>query len=464
MPLSSRWGFAYRPVLVLLGAGVLVRVILMIGYFPGIMFWFDSIRYARIEPSQLFGDFWMPAGYPMLLALLRAVSRQLWFTIAVQHLMGLGTGILLFLSLRRLGAPNWTASIAAAVVFLSGDHLYFEHLIMADTCLIFLTAAGLTAAVYGLTSRGNLRWLSAASALLALAALARSVGIVLLPILIICTAAWVRGSGRNRGRALAGAALPGIAVFALYWMAFKLSDGKYLGLFDMRGWNLYGRVAPFADCQKFSAPPGTAILCEQRPAQQRPGPFGYVWDLNSAARRNFELGPATGQKLGAFAWQAIIHQPADYIRAVLIDLARYIEPSIGGARAYGGQPREILAFGWRDVSIEKFVIGHMKKKYHGTKVHLRWQGLLDVYQRIFRLGGLVLAALIASTVIGMIRARGTFRLGIFIFGLSGLALYIIPAATVSYDYRYGIPAETFIVVSGLLGSLTLRSPKSNRAA
>ena len=153
----------------------------------------------------------------------------------------------------------------------------------------------------------------------------------------------MRGSARNFGRALAAAALPGIAIFALYWMTFELSGGKYLGLCDMRGWNLYARVAPFADCQKFSPPHGTAILCEQRSVSERPGPFGYVWDLNSIARRSFELGPTTGQKLEAFAWQAIIHQPADYIHAVLIDLARYIEPSIGGAAAYGGQPREILA-------------------------------------------------------------------------------------------------------------------------
>lgn len=433
----------------------------MIGYFPGIMFWFDSIRYARIEPRQLFGDFWMPAGYPILLALLRAVTRQLWFTIAIQHVMGLGAGMMLFLSTRRLDAPNWIASIPAAVVFLSGDHLYFEHLIMADSYLIFLTAAGLTAGVYGLTSRLNLIWLSAASILLAFAALARSVGIVLLPILVACTLASVRGLTRKRVNALAAAAFPGIVVFALYWIAFVLSGGKYLGLSDMRGWNLYGRVAPFADCQKFLVPEGTAILCEERPVPQRPGPFGYVWDLNSTARRNFELGPTTGKKLEAFAWQALIHQPADYIRAVLIDLARYIEPSIGGPRAYAGQPRETLSFGWRDVSNEKFVTGYMKKKYHGTKVHLRWQRFLDIYQRIFRLGGLTIVALIASTLVGMIHARGSLRLGIFLFGLSGMALYIIPVATVSYDYRYGIPAETFVVVSGLLGALALRETRLN---
>lgn len=459
MPDWPPYRLNYRPILVLLGLGLLLRVISIIGYFPGIMFWFDSIRYARIEPRDLFGDFWMPAGYPIFLTLLRGVTRQIWFTIAVQHMMGLGAGMMLFLSTRRLGAPDWIASIPAVVVFLSGDHLYFEHLIMADSYLIFLTAAGLSAGAYALTNRANLLWLCAASVLLALAALARSVGVVLLPILVVCTVGWVRGSARERANAVAAAALPGIMIFALYGMAFVLTNGKYLGFTDMRGWNLYGRVAPFADCQRFSVPQDTAILCEERPVSQRPGPFGYVWDLNSAARRNFELGPTSGRKLEAFAWQVITNQPAEYLRAVLIDLARYIEPSIGGSRAYSGQPRETLSFGWRDVSNENFVIGYLKKKYHGTNLDLRWQGFLDSYQRLFRLGGLVLASLIGLTFAGMICARGKLRLGIFLFGLSGLALYVVPVATVSYDFRYGIPAETFVVVSGLLGAVALRATR-----
>src|SRR5205807_1958840 len=96
----------YPPFLWLLSLGIFVRVVLMIAYFPAVMLWFDSIRFARVEPRQIFGDFWMPAGYPMLLVLLRAITHQLWFTIAVQHLMGLGVGIMLFLSMRRLGAAH----------------------------------------------------------------------------------------------------------------------------------------------------------------------------------------------------------------------------------------------------------------------------------------------------------------------------------------------------------------------
>ncbi len=74
----------------------------------------------------------------------------------------------------------------------------------------------------------------------------------------------------------------------------------------MRGWNLYARAAPFADCGKFTPPAGTEILCEQRPPSERPGPFGYVWDLKSTPRRMFVLGPESSRKLGVFGQRAIL--------------------------------------------------------------------------------------------------------------------------------------------------------------
>jgi hypothetical protein len=436
----------------------------MIAYFPSVMLWYDSSRYARIEPRGLFADFWMPAGYPMFLKLLRRISRQLCFTIGIQHLMGLGSGGMLFVLMRKLNANRWVASVPAAVVFFSGDHLYLEHLVMADSFLIFLTCAGLTAAVCAVAGRLKLRWICVASACFALAAISRSVGIVLLPILAVCTLWQISGPLQERARALAAAVLPGSAIIALYWLGYLAVGGRYLGFCDMTGWNLYARIAPFADCGKFMPPAGTSILCEEIPPAQRPGPFGYVWDVNSVPRRNFPLTPKGGEKLAAFARQAIIHQPGDYARAVLLDLARYISPSIGPQRAYGGQPREIVSFGWRDTAVEQFVVRHMSKKYRGTKVHLRGQGLLAAYQNIVHVHGFMIAIFVALTFVGMISARGALRFGVFLCGSTALAFYIVPVLTVSYDFRYGIPAETFVVVSGLLGVIGWQRRHSTPAA
>jgi hypothetical protein len=450
----ARWtrrNLNYRPLLLLLTTGIFLRVILMVTYFPAIMMSYDSPRYARIKPMPMFGDFWMPAGYPMLLRLLHAISHQLWFTIAVQHVLGLSVGLMIFLAMRRLGVKPWVACVPAAVAFLSGDHLYLEHIVMADCFLIFLTAAGLAAAVRGLVPALDLRWISIGSALLATAALTRSIGIVLLPILVACTAAWVRKLAGQRAPAIAVAFLPGLGVFGLYLGAFKITHGQYLGLCDMRGWNLYSRIAPFADCQKFDPPEGTKILCEQRAPARRPGPFGYVWDLSSVARVSFELGPESGRKLGAFARQAILHQPWDYLRAVLTDLAKYVDPSVN-PRPYAGQAPSTVSFGWRDKTAEQQVVRAMSRGYRGIAVHVRGQRILGYYQRIFRVSGQSICILALFTVVGMVRARGALRLGVFLFGLSAFALYLVPVMTVSYDHRYGIPPETFVVVSGVLGA------------
>ncbi|MBA2585904.1 MAG: hypothetical protein H0U99_05410 [Chthoniobacterales bacterium] len=223
--LPVRWqALRYRPFVLLLAFGLFVRLILMLAYFPAVMLMADSPRYARINGMPMFGDFWMPAGYPIVLKLLHALSHRLWFTIAVQHLMGLGVGILLFLSVRRLGVAVWVACVPAAVPLLSGDHLYLEHLIMADHLLIFLASAGLYAAVRGLVPSVNFGWLGTGSALLAMAALTRSVGI-LLPILAVCTVLWANGSLRVRCFTIGAIVLPGIGVFGLYTAAFYLGPG-----------------------------------------------------------------------------------------------------------------------------------------------------------------------------------------------------------------------------------------------
>jgi hypothetical protein len=446
-----RQNFNYPPLLLLFAAGVFLRVILMITYFPAVMLSADSPRYARIDSMPMFGDFWMPAGYPMLLRLLHTISHQLWFTIVVQHIMGLGVGLLMFAAVRQFGVKRSIACVPAAVPLLSGDHLYLEHQVMADCFLIALAAIGLAAAVRGLVPGLGVRWLAVASAFLAMAALARSVGIILVPILVLCTLFWIRGPLNRRALALTAAVLPGLGVFGLYVGVFGAVHGQYLGLCDMSGWNLYSRVAPFADCRKFDPPDGTKILCEQRAPAERPGPFGYVWDLSSVPRVNFELGPETGHKLGEFARQAILHQPAEYLSATVTDLAKYLDPSIN-RRPYSGQAPETLSFGWRDWSVEQAVVRAMSRGYRGTAVHLHGQRILAFYQNVFRVTGLPICTLVLFTVFGMWWANGPLRLGIFLFGLSAIALYLVPVMTISYDFRYGIPPGTFLVVSGILGA------------
>ena len=403
-------------------------------------------------PPAPFDDFYMPAVYPMFLQVLHAISDQVWFSIAIQHLGGIAAGLIVFLAMRRLGLRPAIACVPTACILLAGDHLYLEHVFMADWLLLALAIAGLAAGVRGLVPAIDHRWLLAAGALLAAAGLTRSVGIVLPAVLaltaLVCAAAPIRDRLLAAGAALAGAA----AILAVYFGAFAISDGRYAGLTDFAGWNLYSRVAPFADCSRFDPPDGTEVLCEDVPPSDRPGPFGYVWVADSVSRANFDpLGPETGEPLGRFARQVILHQPLDYLEAVGEDFVRYFDPH-AGTRPFAGQSPETISFAYRDPNAERNVIDALELRYDGVELNRAGERALGTYQAIFRVGGVVLLAAFVATVLGMFLARGALRLGTVLFGLSALALYLVPVITNSYDFRYGIPPGALIAISGILGA------------
>ena len=78
---------------------------------------------------------------------------QLEFTIALQHLLGIATGLILYAAVRRLGAPVWAGVLAAAAVLLSLDQIFLEHAVMNETVFTFLFALALYAAVRALDPR-----------------------------------------------------------------------------------------------------------------------------------------------------------------------------------------------------------------------------------------------------------------------------------------------------------------------
>lgn len=444
-----------RALLVVLGLGLLVRAVLMYMWFPSAEQWIDGPRFMRIGMGT-FEDYWMPAGYPGFLAAIRLFSDELGVTIALQHLVGLGASAALFFAVRRSGGPVWIAVIPTAFAALSGDTLYLEHIVMSDFLLFAFACVGLAAGLRGLVPRIDLRWLAAGAVLLACAGLARTPGVVLPACLAV--AAFVAGDGlRERLRAaavVAGAA----AVLLLGYAGIANVGGSYDGLTEMSGWNLYSRVAPFADCGEFDAPAETRFLCEKRPPEQRPGPFGYVWDPNALARQRFELGPESAQKLGKFARKAILAQPGDYASAVGSDLLRYLDAGAVKPNPIGwsGQGRDLIWFGYRDEATENGLEVEYAKRYDGTVVHLRGQRVLSTYHNLTRPGGLLLLAALVLGVLGAFRSPTPgLRLGALLFTLSALALFVLPTLTLSWDYRYGIPPTMLAITGGAIGAAGL---------
>ncbi|MBE2317425.1 glycosyltransferase family 39 protein [Solirubrobacter sp. CPCC 204708] len=454
-----------RPFLILLAVAAVIRAATMPLYFPAVMTSMDSPRFARVNPEPIFGDQWQPAGYAAVLKALRVVTDEVWFTIAVQHLMGLVIGVVVYLVARRLGASPVPATAAAAAALLSGDVLYIEHWFMSDVLFLHVIILTLASAVFGLVPRVDRRWLLAAGCFGAAATLTRVVGFVAIPVVIVFAAVWVGGPWRQRlrttGAVVAGAAL----IFGGYFLAYAIKDGPHSGLTAMGGWQLYARVAPFADCSRFEPPKGTRALCEDTDPAKRPGVFYYTWEPSSIARQAYpDQNPETSAIVGRFAQQAILHQPGDYALAVGTDLLRYLEPSAGIQRGYSGQPRELNSFGWRNADVERVVTNGLEPKYDGTRVHAPGARTLGVYQQLFRVDRLALVTALILAIFGALLLRGPIRMGVLLFGLMSLALYVAPTMTLSYDFRYGIPPGILLWTSGVLATAGLLQRRSRKPA
>lgn len=437
--------------LVVLTCGAVLRVATMVIYQPSVLQWIDGIRYTRIYPTGFFDDYWMPAGYPAFLAVLHWLDKSLIFTIAVQHLVGLTGALVAYLVVRRLGGSQVLSCIPAAALALSGDSLYLEHIVMADFLLGFMSLLALYLAIRAMDSPHRLAWLASAGVVTACTGLVRSPGLALVGAVVLWLALVGPGRLLGRAKAIVAYAVP-FSVVLLAYVVLATHAGQYSGLSDMTGWDLYPRVAPFADCTKFQPPPGTSALCQySTPPAQRPGPYYYVWDAQSVSRRDFPDTPKGSKKLDAFALTAIRHQPVAYLEAVGTDLVRNVDSNYMN-RSWGGEASDQLSFSFEQPALEQALARQYAVKYTDTQVNIRRGiGKLRLYDNIVRVPGWVLPILLAGAAVGVAFGRGKLRSGALLFGMASIVLYVVPVATLTWDYRYGIPPTALLVVAGVLG-------------
>ncbi|HKP89285.1 MAG TPA: hypothetical protein VJT75_04860 [Thermoleophilaceae bacterium] len=437
--------------LLLLAAGVFLRVLLMVEYRPAVLSNPDSARFLHFAHfgDGLFEDHFGPSGYAAFLKVTRAVWDRFEATIALQHLFGIAAALLLYAALRRVGAPRWAALVPAAIGLLWGDLVYLEHSPLSESPFVLLVAAGLYAAVRGLDRDGrSLAWLAGAGALLATAALFRNVGIVLPPIAVVWAFAAVTGPWRPR--LVAAGAVAGAAALVIgAYVALAAIDGGTTGMSDVSGWNLYGRAAPFADCEQFDPPEGTRFLCERRPASKRPGSLYYLWFDGSPARERYGHPPIGGEKLGEWGRAAILAQPFDYLSDVARQLPRFVDPSAYHRRYTGGGPFSIAR---RNPAAERLVGFDVQRDYDAAHPHVG-AGVERVaeWQDTERLGGIVPGLLVVFAILGPLLARGPARRAALLFALAGGALVVLPAATLTLIARYAVPPTPIVAAAAGIG-------------
>jgi hypothetical protein len=236
-------------------------------YGPAFLGFPDSRIYALAVIEGSFRDVQHPAGYSLFLSLADHISHKLSFTIALQHAGGIATGLLLYKAVGRTGAPAWLGLLPAAVVLFGGTGLLLEHSLVADSLLSFLQALGVYFAIRSLYDP-RLRWSLLAGIAIGFSVWVKIAAIssaIVIPVLLLC--ATPGGTRRKLQNALI-AAVAIIVVIGAYVGIQDLSTG-YLGYARQGPWALYGRVATFVDCSKFTPPRGTRFLCPSQPPGHR---------------------------------------------------------------------------------------------------------------------------------------------------------------------------------------------------
>ncbi|HEX3391762.1 MAG TPA: hypothetical protein VHS55_04305 [Solirubrobacteraceae bacterium] len=456
-----------RPEMLALAAvtllGLALRLYFIERWRPALIGFPDTSIYVQDALTGVFNDPLRVGGYSEFLRLMHGVRPHLSFAISVQHMLGLASGLLLFGAVRRAGFPRGLGLVPASVVILGGSELFIEHAPLSEAVFIFAVDLALYAVVRAW--RGSWGWAPVAGLALGVAADLRSVGLVLLAVLavgalLLADGAWSRRLLRS-GLVVVAAAVPIGGYLRAHEQAVGYGGFTGAGYFD-----LYARVAPFADCSKFHPPAGTANLCIHIPRSQRPGHDAWEFTAVSPAVQFFgepdETAPKPGEnsKLRSFAVAAILGQPLEYLEYVGRDLVRIVDPSfpsspygrLGPASGgYGNPPQGLTDYYFNTANL--YAVNQILAAYYpgDGEIHRSVTFLLD-YERDTRIEGPFMALLLLLAFAAPLLTTGSKRRAALLFLSTSVALLVSPIFLSEYDYRFTIPAFGPLAATAAIGA------------
>jgi hypothetical protein len=436
-------------------AGVALRVVAMYGYRPAFIGYPDTREYALGADGELFADPVRTAGYPLFLRLAHVLSDHLSFTIAVQHLLGVATALLLFGAVRRSGAPAWVGLVPAAVILLGGDQVLFEHAVLTEALFTFLVAAGVYAAARSLDG-SRVAWPAAAGLLIALAATVRIAGLALLPLLALWMLAVPAAGARERLLRAGAAAAAGTLLLLGYLVAAHAETDRWS--FARTGaYNFYGRVSSFADCDRFDEPAGTEVLCDETPPHERRAPQWYIFTGPAATEIGYpenDVPRERVERIATFSRRAALAQPLDWLDASARDFARYVFPNEFGRPSNTPTARDYRRLLVHPVGIPT---NYQEVDAYWTTPGVRYrEGLFEFlkdYENATALEGVPMAVVLLLTLVAPLTLRGRERRTALLLGGAGLAILVIPVVTINYDGRLGVPGYGPLAACAALGAL-----------
>ena len=460
--LAAHWQFV-----IVIAAAAALRCVVMLGY-PPILWYSDSYNYIADTVSRI-PDVVRSSGYPLFLFVLLPF-RSLTLVAALQALMGLGMGAVIYAVLRHRGLPWWGATLPALPVLFDVYEMQLEHMVMSDVLFIFLITVALAALCW--RDRPRAAVCVVAGLMIGYAALVRSVGE---PLLIIVVAGLLlrRVSWKRVALVLVAGILP-IAGYAVWYHGFY---GQY-ALDDSGGTFLYSRVSSFAECSKMHLPQRLTVLCDPRPPAQRPESQEYLWSTSTPlfkVSHGNQFSKHANSIAGGFARDAIVSQPLAYATVVLKDTAREFTWTRTQSNLTGSGPA--FQFQSSVTPLTKnntlwWVLYYQQDKdgllrYAGPgmgqpAVVKPFSSFIIGYEKIFYLRGTMLGVILLLGAGGIIaRWRRWGGLALMPWAVA-VALVVLPPMTAGFSYRYVIAA---VPAACLAAGLALtREPRTSRKA
>jgi hypothetical protein len=481
---ARTWARAHPELALLVGllaVGVLLRVYFTIQWRPSITGYSDSGIYFQDATTGPFADPLRVVGYGMFLSALHWITPHLLLVTVVQHLLGLLTAVLLFATVRRCGGPPMLGLAPAAVVTLGGTQLFLEHAALAETLFTFLIALLLYAAVRAW--RGWFGWAALAGACAGISVTVRGAGAIVVPVVVVWLLFCRGRPTRDTALAAVLALVLSLGVIAGY-IGWRHADTGLGGLTTNGNWNLYGRVAPFADCTKFKPPAGTEGLCDPTPPNARlgrfpeqgpgPGPGGnrwtseyYIYFPTSPAQKLFgppylvSSDPKANAKLQKWSIAVIKGQPLDYLDAVWNDTVRIVLPNHHSFGDLSADENIAFMLGGPDLKsgANDFVKYWQDRYYPNEEHHQGSMTWLRDYEALTRVEGGWMLLLLALAAVAPLAVPRRARAGAYLLVLMAFALLWFPIVTKGYDFRFVIPTLGPLFGAAALGAwgLVLRA-------
>jgi Dolichyl-phosphate-mannose-protein mannosyltransferase len=474
------------PFIIALAAGVVLRLVAMIGY-PGAL-WFAGDSYVYLGAAlRLQPNLSKTTGYSLFLKVLEPF-HSLTLVAGLQHLMGLGIAVMIYLLARRSGVSQRWATAATLPVLLDGFFIEDEHMVMAEALFTFLVMLSMLLILWW----SRISWPVAllAGLLAGYAVDVRSEGLpvlVLFPVVLLIRGLCQDGAWRwRRWRAWLAAAVMAAgcaAPVAAYAAWFHSWYGSYT-LSRAAGFYLWGRVSSFAECSVIKPPARELKVCPSGSPSSRRPPGDYIWHAPQV-HHMAGGGPVTAANdalLRDFAIRAVEAQPLGYLHAVLGGLALSVEwprkayPSAGTVYLYYFHltpwtiPAHHTWVAGGTAYSDAVQYGHATPSRVVRPVAI----LIDGYERVFYTYGPLFGLILLTGLGGVLRIRRrpgrrpvlawSPRAGSMLPWLTGFVLLVFPIAVADFDYRYLLPVLPFAALAAGLAFAPARPPAAPEPA